>query len=102
MSAREELEVRATWLRSVVLVALGVIIGYFVIPLLKPTTLYGVRIHTVSAQDGCWLEWHESRQTFWEKGPSFGHGNERLKCKEDVLLLPNVEAECVCPAETSK
>lgn len=93
---------RATWLRSVLLVVVGVLIGYFVIPLLKPKSLYGVRVHSASAQEGCWLEWHESRQTLWDKGPSFGHSSERFKCKEGVLLLPNVEAECVCPAETSK
>ena len=84
------------WLRASLLVILGMLLGYFVIPRLKPVGLYGVRIRPVSAQQGCSVEWYETRQAFWEKSPGMGHGSVKLQCHEGTILFPDVEAVCVC------
>jgi hypothetical protein len=88
--------VHTQWSRAVLLLILGMALGYFVLPRLKPVELYGVRVHSTSAQQGCFVEWYETKQAFWEKGPGMGHGSAKLQCREGTVLFPNVEAVCIC------
>lgn len=84
------------WFLSGALLAIGLLLGRFAVPLLEPRDIHGIRVHP--KKDGCEVEFFTETFYYWRKYPAFGHGREDLKCNESMTILPNfVVLTCVCP-----
>ena len=83
------------WLRPVVFLAVGVLLGRFGVPLLEHRDFHGVRVHP--AADHCLVEFVTMTFYPWHANPEHAHGGRKVMCKDSMLLLPNVSLACVCP-----
>jgi hypothetical protein len=84
------------WFRSVGLLAVGLLLGHFAVPLLKSRDVHGIRVHP--KKDGCTVEVASHRSYIWNKDAARAHDYEDLRCNESMTILPNfVVLACVCP-----
>lgn len=84
------------WVRSVGLLAVGLLLGRFALPLLDPRDIHAIMVHP--KKDGCEVGFATQTFYFWNKNPAQGYGSWDLKCNEGMTILPNfVVLTCVCP-----
>src|SRR5262245_60339620 len=84
-------------LRPLVLVALGIAIGYSADRALHWRNVYVVRVHASSPERGCQGDWSAEMQNLWSKSPSFADGGGSMACDESMEVSATLFIQCVCP-----
>lgn len=87
---------RSRWFRSVGLLAVGLLLGRFAIPLLDPRDIHSIVVHP--KKDGCQVDFATQTFYFWNENPAQGYGSKDLKCREGMTILDNfLVLTCICP-----